>query len=128
VWALKGRVSILRPVLNVGENISFEETYEDDYQSAYLCHISALSFFRGRAKDDTYHEIDVPSGLTNVVQLTSGNYHGLVLIPTPTIQVNLSSSSKLVLNWSTGALQWAPTPTGPSKTSIARIRATRTWI
>ena len=63
--------------------------------------------------DDTYQEIDVPPGLTNVVQLASGNYHGLALIPTPTIQATVVNSSKLVLTWSTGVLQWAPTPAGP---------------
>jgi len=48
------------------------------------------------------------------MQLDSGNYHGLAMIPTPTLQGSVMNSSKVVLTWSAGGvLQWAPTPWGP---------------
>jgi hypothetical protein len=63
--------------------------------------------------DDTYQQLDVPAGLTNVIQMVSGNYHGLALVPTPVLQMSLTSPSRLVLVWSSGVLQWATNPTGP---------------
>lgn len=62
--------------------------------------------------DNTYQQTNVPPGLTNVTQLVSGNYHGLALVPPPLIQAGLNNS-KLVINFSGGILQWAPTPMGP---------------
>jgi alpha-tubulin suppressor-like RCC1 family protein len=64
--------------------------------------------------DDTLGQLDLPPSAANVISVASGYYHGLALVPfLPSLQFQLGRDG-LIFNWEgPGALQSAPTPSGP---------------